>query len=103
MTTDTLSLTDFLTARYDEDERVWRDVAFSTRRHGKRLAQRMVADIAAKRQIVELATDAARGECDAAADRGWDVSEVDTDGGAILRHLASVYVDHPDFREEWKL
>lgn len=47
---------------------------------------RVLAEVAAKRRIVDL------------ADHLSGRNEV---GGAILRALASVYADDPDWREEW--
>ncbi len=48
---------------------------------------RVLAECEAKRQIVEDAT-------------GQHTSSVE--GYAIMRILATVYADHPDYREEWK-
>jgi len=44
--------------------------------------ERVVAECAAKRRVIELA-------------RGRP-------GRAVLRHLALVYADHPDYRDDWR-
>jgi hypothetical protein len=53
-----VTITEFLTARLDEDEHDWRVVGARQvvdLLHGKPLARLMLADVAAKRAIVELA------------------------------------------------
>ena len=53
---------------------------------------RVLAECEAKRRIVELFPDAAQdGD-------GWNDA-----GYSVLRDLAAVYADHPDYREEWRL
>lgn len=73
MTTD--RLTEFLTARIDEDERA---VGHSRRP----AAARVLADVAAKRQLVRLLGRSAI-------------------GNVVLRVLAGVYADHPDYDARW--
>ncbi|WP_152203625.1 DUF6221 family protein [Georgenia thermotolerans] len=66
---------------------------------------RVLAECAAKRAIIEPARDATYyakrvdrellgGPRDAMADP--------YPGDVILRHLAAVYADHPDYQQEWK-
>ncbi|WP_436702429.1 DUF6221 family protein [Nocardioides sp. BYT-33-1] len=64
---------------------------------------RMLAECEAKRRIVELA-QSVDGEERYAAEviGGVDGNTVDTDGAGILRALASVYADHPDFDPTWQ-
>lgn len=45
----------------------------------------MLADVAAKRAIVDLAEATGQPAI-------WEAAE----------HLAAVYADHPDYRQEWK-
>lgn len=94
MTTQTQTLADFLLERYDEDKRefeVYREQWVNgggVTRSGSRGWERMLAECAAKRQIVE------------------QVSNVEWCGHAvrdvILGLLAQPYADAPGFREEWR-
>jgi len=101
---------EYLLARYAEEEADWQMVATRTTvelLHGKPLAPKMLADIAAKRRIVELAEEATR-------DREAVISEFATSsderaqlraqdpGELILDALLSVYADRDDFPEEWR-
>jgi hypothetical protein len=151
-----VTLTEFLTARLDEDEAVarkashqkvagpfhgdWRadSLALSVvadredRRHiARHDPARVLAEVAAKRAIVELhkvmpwrlstvgyvqGHDGRRWAqhyyggccslCTAGGEYGGNVAEFDTDEPDYcdtLRHLAAVYADHQDFREEWRV
>jgi len=52
---------------------------------------RVLREVEAKRAIVDV------------ADRWTYGDEREApDGHAVLRHLAAVYQDHPDYREEWR-
>ena len=53
---------------------------------------RFLAEVRAKRAVVERHSGHV----------GLDASETYRDGCDTLRHLAVVYVDHPDYREEWR-
>jgi hypothetical protein len=90
-----ITLTDFLLARIAED-RTWarqrRDEDFRKHRisaHRPHLApddaERVLAQCSAWLRIVEACS---------AADGAL--------GDGVLRALASVYADHPDWREEWR-
>lgn len=100
MTTEPLTLAGFLTERYDVLESVAHDMQDQSRL-GRPLIELLgggtgirqltspdyvLADIEAKRQIVEL------------------VPYLSEPGrrGDILRLLALPFADHPDYREEWK-
>jgi hypothetical protein len=142
-----VTLTEFLTARLDEDEAVARDNKYGESDHeGTDLAwyglyveglalcidpARVLAEVAAKRAIVglhevmpwRLSTvgyvqdhDGRRWAqhyyggccslCTAGGEYGGNVAEFDTDEPDYcdtLRHLAAVYADHQDFREEWRV
>jgi hypothetical protein len=74
-------LTEFLLARIAEDERRY-DGDRSDYGYGW---QHMLAECGAKRRIVEM--------------MGRVVDEF---ANEVLYALASVYADHPDYREEWK-
>lgn len=52
---------------------------------------RVLAECAAKRQIVAMFPHAADGD-------GWNNA-----GEEVLMHLAAIYADHPDYRAEWVL
>ena len=84
-----MTITEFLLARIAEDEAVAR--AWRTRIdqgeipilfHGVVIPDRVLAECAAKRRIVE----------------GWRDEYHDT---WVLMHLASVYADHPDYDPAW--
>lgn len=61
-------------------------------------AARVLAECEAKRRIVEIAAAQIRLGDEAAVWENWrDMAQ------QILRALASVYADHPDFRPEWRL
>jgi hypothetical protein len=62
---------------------------------------RVLADVAAKRAIVEWAIDADGTERTACENAGWDSSQFDTAGAEILRHLAQPFASHPDFDPAW--
>jgi hypothetical protein len=92
MSTDTLTLTDFLLARIAEDEG-------AAQRHGPGASKqglgdypaRVLAECEAKRRIVDLFPKAAQdGD-------GWNEA-----GIQVLEALALPYADHPDYREEWR-
>jgi hypothetical protein len=63
---------------------------------------RVLAECAARRRIVELAEEASG--IDAALDGNAAVGPRTEPyiGDLILHALASVYSDHPDYREEWR-
>jgi hypothetical protein len=95
-------LVEFLRARLEEDERLWRERCSSQRRNGKTFARRMFVDVDAKRQIIDL-------HCVRSGTGGtWD-----TDPPAICNEcgtlhpcetlclLAWPYAAHADYREEW--
>jgi hypothetical protein len=124
-----MTITEFLLARIAEDEALARDAAsegspprtgwqlwtnkLSTTPGGERLGprgtveahpNRVLAECEVKRWIVELHV------CDPERGAIWDPAcTVDGYGAAVpddcptLRFLASVYADHPDYREEWRL
>ena len=55
---------------------------------------RMLADLTAKRMVIETAGGYAT---------GWPATDNDADRemDEILRALASVFADHPDYQQEW--
>lgn len=98
-------LTDFLTARLDEDEadaRAWSDIIYSLdledRPHaGHRLnPARVLAECEAKRRIVSRCDLVLRGRPEGMFNAGQEVDANDN-----LRALALPYADHPDYRQEW--
>lgn len=82
MTTQTLTLTDFLLARIAEDEEIGGVYEDPARRR---------AECDAKRRIVEMHVHYAR----------WDDATVGDQSRSTLELLTLPYVDHPDYRE-WK-
>jgi hypothetical protein len=110
VTTETLTLSDFLLARYAEDVREIEEgvrLKLAGRRWGKTLLTRRRLDVEGKRKIVEL--------------HGQEMSWMDSPTGTprpicmlcgtddvtypcrTLRALALPFVDHPDYRQEWAL
>lgn len=95
------ALAEFLSARLDHDDHV-----YSGNQHGLRpdVARRLLADVAAKRGVLaihEVATvegDAGCVLCNLDSVLGWS----DTGPCETVRLLAAVYVDHPDYRREWR-
>lgn len=90
MTTPTI--TEFLLARIAEDESAADRVEFRPYVGDgvpQSLTDRVLAECEAKRRIVEVARYAPEGA------GGWGFRRT-------LRALASVYADHPDYRDEWR-
>jgi hypothetical protein len=103
-------LVGFLNARLDWDEEElahrWMQANTDTNALSDESWQqirRLERDVAAKRAIVRLADEA--NWLDVDADRGArrrDLAQQPYVGDLILRHLAVVYSDHPDYRDEWR-
>lgn len=87
------TLTEFLTARLDEDEARARSPHLRTVYVGQTRADvREKAEVDAKRQVLDLLTDDNYG-------RAVPIS----DGARqVLAAHASVYADHPDYDEAWR-
>lgn len=94
-----LTMVDFLRARLAEDEHNARDGGIGRVPMGCYATDRVLAEVAAKRRIVDECTyTGAGGETFVVcAGPGGDV-----DGESVLRLLALPHADHPDYREEWK-
>jgi hypothetical protein len=102
-----MTITEFLTARYDEEETAVRVEIELVRGRGVYIHQnegvlreRRLADVAAKRAIVELASEWRRTAL-------TDPDDEYLQGGAdsfesAVEALAQPYAGHPDFREEWR-
>lgn len=97
-----MTIVEFLTARLDEAESGWKTqkrsedegVTEALFHFGHRLADEMLADVAAKRAII------ARYEAwDMGADDGSTVTAILL---GVVQTLTSVYSDHSDYRQEWK-
>jgi hypothetical protein len=119
MTTQTLTITEFLLARIAEDEAV---AGYGESARGDDWAlgwvydqgdaieirrSRVLAECEAHRRIVEEHTSDWIGceRCVLGVTVEWGDPEVDYYDGPCLtmRALASVYADHPDYREEWRV
>jgi hypothetical protein len=102
MTVETMTLTDFLLARLDEDERY-------AEQHFTQYSRQILATVAAHRRILWMHATPWLGmdECGICVDEyGGTIQD---DGPPhepypcpTLRALASVYADHPDYRDEWR-
>lgn len=98
------TLPDFLLARIAEDESY--ATHDDTPHSGPGSTDRVLADCEAKRRIVELADDATG--LDMQVDSEFRVGSRDEVsepyvGDLILRALASVHSDHPDFQPAWRI
>jgi len=94
-----MNITEFLLARISEDEAEAQYLSYRAR---------FLAECAAKRVIIAQAEEAT-------ADRGMVISEwcgsdaeraeswASDPGELILKALAAVYKDHPDYQREWTL
>ena len=106
MTTETLTLTDFLLARIAEDEA---DARAGLVAEG---SWRVLAECEAKRRIVEL--HSIREASPSCSQCGGYTATTDGQRGIVhhgyaipwpcptLRALALPYADHPDYREDWR-
>jgi hypothetical protein len=106
-------LTDFLLARYAEDEatieKVWEDntewlpgagiwtldLPLGAPEYAIVTKERAAAEVAAKRRIVEEVLANPLGK--------WKAGERSPWADKMLGILAAPYADHPDYREEWAL
>lgn len=80
-----MKLTKFLEARIEEDERRAYDVM------GEREGDRTLAECAAKRAII----------AGIIPERDPHAGHPDYDPLWVIRELAAVYRDHPDYKQEW--
>lgn len=99
------TLAEFLTARLDAEYQAWSGGTWlATRADFSKLAAHMLADIVAKRRIVELHSNGHEcsqydhhGEIDACT-YSHDFEDCST-----LRLLALPFADHPDYQQGWAL
>ncbi|BCW61910.1 DUF6221 family protein [Arthrobacter sp. StoSoilB22] len=107
-----MTITEFLEARIAEDEQQAKSCQylgwFPAKKYGVTTVShaRVLAECAAKRAIIKQAEEATgdRGTviaeyCGSDAERTQSWAE--DPGKLILEALASVYRDHPDYRQEW--
>jgi hypothetical protein len=100
-----MKLTEFLLARIAEDEAAAQAVVDELAFLGlPRTRGRALAECEAKRQIVE---DEVLRYCDNVPPSGFVSPEVADSirsraDSRTLRHLAAIYADHSDYRQEWK-
>lgn len=112
-----MTLTEFLTARLDEDEAT-ATAAELRRREGTGDAAppsdldraftpaRLLAEVETKRLLIHLAYEATGLDMDKDLDRDVDareVSGIEFVGERMLRALALPYADHVDYRAAWQL
>lgn len=90
-------LTEFLIARIAEDEAFWtpevNDLEIGN------IAERILTECEAKRRIVED-FETLHGDYQVTHDPGTEARRLQA--MVALAHLAAVYAEHPDYREEWK-
>jgi len=107
-----MTLTEFLRARLDEDERHARKLAESDRRPVLSLAttvnhpERLLLEVEAKRAIVDDYADAeqaVRGyDHDAPTDAYWQEWGNRHALRLAVERLGTVYADHDDYDERWR-
>lgn len=99
-----MNITEFLEARIDEDERSANDLM------GEREGDRVLAECAAKRAIIEahpithdVVEVSTRIKWGFACETCFRYGDAVEDHGYCdtLRALAAVYKDHPDYQQEW--
>lgn len=91
------SISEFLEARIAEDEVAAYDLM------GEREGDRVLAECASKRLVIELAKKASEDEKEY-DDYEWQGTVKRSEpltGDAILFALAAVYKDHPGYQQEW--
>lgn len=115
-----IELIEFLRARLDEDEQAardalaaaesgwwWTDPESAPERHVSRHGPaRTLREVAAKLVIIDAADQATGLDMSVDMDRRIGQRDEATEpyvGDVILRALASVHSDHPDYRAEWAL
>lgn len=115
----TPTLTDFLGARFDEDEAAARDTRWLALEYGvdsygqEMFAARVLATCAALRQIVAehkmmeprfniVWRDGCCETCTAWGEYGGPNEDGTPNYCPTLRALAAIWSGHPEFREEWK-
>jgi hypothetical protein len=105
MTTQTATLTDFLLARIEEDAAAATGTGPSPWAHDLAWHARVLAECEAKRRIVADWQTLA----DRVDDQGRPLHLFDPVTSMLLkatepwlRHLATVYADHPDYRPAWR-
>lgn len=111
-----MTITEFLLARIAEDERIGRDWQHNpgkveihgggTGYYGLANPERILAECQAKRAIIEQADEATG--LDMQVDGEFRVGRRDETtepylGDVLLRALAAVYADHPDYDQAWRV
>src|SRR5690625_2912050 len=118
-----MTITEFLLARIAEDESLAQEGIARARRLGvQNLGSseawlpddidgvalsfpRVLAECHAKRAIIELAEEASGLDASVDLDRAVGPRDFDAEpyvGDVILRQLAAVYADHPDYDPDWR-
>lgn len=105
-----VTLTDFLLARIAEDEEVAQPGGLSEDSNawhapdGAWYPSRVLAECEAKRRIIEMHPQTRQYVDDRTLGDGEPrIVDLGLDLPAELLVLASVYADHPDYRQEWRL
>jgi hypothetical protein len=104
-----MTITEFLEARIAEDETEANVMLGSYARGGevsKRRWIRMLAECEAKRGIIERAIeihDMVEGEWGGGHEVSKEGWQDDNPGTDVVRVMAAVYKDHPDYQQEWAL
>ncbi|SED49212.1 DUF6221 family protein [Ruania alba] len=98
-----MTITEFIHARIDDDEaaalRIPAGVGAGLHPFGR---ERILAECAVKRALVqELWETAGLSGNEFGAFRDWHELERVGEYPSGLRHLATLYSDHPDFQETW--
>jgi len=89
-----MTLVEFLSARLDEDAQMAEYGCDGVGEYSRcaLMSDRFEADWKAKRRIVDLITFPS----------GGVRAPFGPEQEAVLRYLAEVYADHPDYQEEWR-
>jgi hypothetical protein len=92
----TVTLTEFLLARIAEDEQVARD-EYRCNTDLRWTPVRVLAECETKRRVITFC----RGDMDPAVELDLRIED-ERDAAMVLRLMATLYADHPDYREEWR-
>lgn len=93
-----------LTSRSRRTWQIYSEVDNEWRASDARDVARVLAECEAKRRIIEMHPQTRQyGECHTLSEAEPRIVDLGLDLPAELLVLASVYADHPDYRQEWRL
>lgn len=100
-----MTITEFLEARIAEDEaqakesQHYEDDIWETA--GWWNPTRVLAECAAKRKLIAISEEVERMDYQITQEWGGSGEAIDGTADDMLKAMASVYADHPDYQQEW--